>query len=127
MCPGKGKFFVATYNGPWKFMNRHNEIWWVKLPKHHNSSEDTMDWMLDGDYSEQASGLEALNVEQLFPEEFPERDPKELTEMFDDSDAEDEWSTQDGSDEGAIFATRTFEGQYGNRNVAAEGQVTATA
>ena len=88
-----------------------------------------MDWMFDGDYSEQAAapGLEALDVEQLFPEEFPVFDAKELPEMFNDSDAEDEWSTQDGSDEGAIFASRTFEGQYGNRNVAAEGQVIGIA
>ena len=42
ICPRKGKFFVATYDPPFKFTGRHNEVWWVKVPKHghHNHSSE---------------------------------------------------------------------------------------
>lgn len=73
ICPRKGKFFVATYSGPWKIFGRHNEILWVKKPKGKKGEEG-----MDLTFNNSLMGLEALDVEKLFPEEFPSLDPPKL-------------------------------------------------
>jgi hypothetical protein len=69
ICPFSGKFFVATYQGPFQVFGRRNEILWVKKPhhKHHNETEaQAAEWDFEAPV-----GLGALDVEALFPEEFP--------------------------------------------------------
>jgi hypothetical protein len=70
VCPFKGKFFVATYDGPWKWFGRTNEVWWVKFPKHHHNKTEP-----EGPPAEPKEagigGLEIVDPFMLFPEEFP--------------------------------------------------------
>ena len=77
ICPKKGKFFVATYDTPFKIFGRHNEILFVKKPKHahHNDTEAVGENMM---------GWEALDVEALFPAEFPSKDESDQ-DFIDDS------------------------------------------
>lgn len=85
ICPRKGKFFLATYSGPWKVFGRRNEVLFVKAPKHkhqHDSSADNMSFTAGSTLA----GFEVFNVEKLFPEEFEakNRDNKDMQEMHTD-------------------------------------------
>jgi len=66
VCPFSGKFFVATYQGPFQIFGRRNEVLWVRKPKHHNDTTGQ-----DGEWDAKAVGLAALDAELLFPEQFP--------------------------------------------------------
>lgn len=79
VCPGKGNFLVATYDAPWKVFGRHNEILWVKRP-HHKHGHHSNSLVDEQSFSTASLGLQALDVENLFPEEFPDVD-----EDFDES------------------------------------------
>ena len=76
ICPKKGKFFVATYSGPWKFFNRHNEILFVKKPK--GGKKERKEELSQFTFNDNLMGWEALDVEDLFQEEFH---PLDLPEM----------------------------------------------
>ena len=80
--PGKGKFVLATYNGPWKIFGRKNEIWWTERPKH-NKTKD-----FEPEDMPVVTGFDQFDPMYLFPEEFlpppiPEGEdlPEEVAEM----------------------------------------------
>lgn len=103
---------MATYNGPFKVFGRHNEILWVKKPKHshHNNTlaEESTDLLGKG----ASQGWEVFDVESLFPEEFPvppkvDKQPTDLTpeehvEKLDRNKAEISPVVFDGADSDAI-------------------------
>jgi hypothetical protein len=81
ICPFSGKFFVATYQGAFQLFGRRNEVMWVKKPKHSHPDETE-----EGAWDVKSMGLGALDVELLFPEEFPvEEEPSFMAEgLMDD-------------------------------------------
>ena len=76
---------MATYSGPWKIFGRHNEILWVKKPKHGHHNDTLSEGISEFTFNDSLMGLEALDVEKLFPEEFePLKKPDENMKAFKD-------------------------------------------
>ena len=94
ICPKKGKFFVATYSGPWKLFSRHNEILFVKKPKGGKGKERKEEEFSQLTLNDNLMGWEALDVGELFPEEFdlldlPEMDQASIEDKTDVADMEE--------------------------------------
>jgi hypothetical protein len=73
ICPRSGKFFIATYDPPLKLTGRHNEVWWVKRPKHSHHNDSSAQETFQLQFEELLAPAHSFTA--IGPEAFPELSP----------------------------------------------------